>query len=105
MGAAGFHPLLPDEAARAPLLEQAEALVAEGHRLQPSAGGVATALSPLLRCMNSYYSNEIEGQHTRPGAIQRALDRQFDADLEKARKQRLAVAHIDAERALEAAVP
>jgi Fic family protein len=104
MGAHGFQPLLPDEAARAPLLEQAAELVAEGQRLQP-AGCVAAALSPLLRCMNSYYSNKIEGQHTRPGDIQRALDRQFDADLKQARKQRLAVAHIDAERALEAAVP
>ena len=50
--------------------------------------------------MNSYYSNKNEGQHTRPADIQRALEQQIDADAQKARKQRLAVAHIDAEMAL-----
>jgi len=105
MGEHGFHPLLPEEPARSPLLELAAALVAEGQRLQPATGGITAALSPLLRCMNSYYSNKIEGQHTRPADIQRALERQFDADLKQARKQRLAVAHIDAEVALEAALP
>jgi Fic family protein len=55
--------------------------------------------------MNSYYSNRIEGQHTRPVDIERALTQSFDADRELARKQRLAVAHIEAEAALEAALP
>jgi Fic family protein len=55
--------------------------------------------------MNSYYSNRIEGQHTRPIDIERALTQSFDADRELARKQRLAVAHIEAESALEASLP
>ncbi|HWP07007.1 MAG TPA: Fic family protein [Polyangiaceae bacterium] len=55
--------------------------------------------------MNSYYSNRIEGQHTRPVDIERALTQSFDADRELARKQRLAVAHIEAEAALEATLP
>jgi Fic family protein len=105
MGADSFYPLLPDETVSAPLLEQAASLVAEGYRLTPVAGGIMAALRPLLRCMNSYYSNKIEGQHTRPADIQRALDSKFDADLKQARKQRLAVAHIDAEQALEASLP
>jgi hypothetical protein len=104
MADASFYPL-PDEASCAPLLEQAASLIAEGHRLSPVAGGVIAALRPLLRCMNSYYSNKIEGQHTRPVDIQRALDSEFDADLKQARKQRLALAHIDAEQALEAHLP
>jgi len=105
MGADTFYPLLPDEAARAPLLERSAELVAEGQRLPSAAGGITAALSPLLRSVNSYYSNKIEGQHTRPRDLQRALEQEFDADLEQARKQRLAVAHIDAELALEAALP
>src|SRR5688572_31643764 len=83
-----FQPLIPDERARGPLLEQAAELVAESHRLRLASGSVAAALSPLLRSMNSYYSNKIEGQHTRPVDIQRALNQQFDADTKQAHKQR-----------------
>lgn len=52
--------------------------------------------------MNSYYSNRIEGQHTRPAEIERALHQDFDADVVLARKQRLALAHMDVEADLEA---
>ena len=52
--------------------------------------------------MNSYYSNRIEGQHTRPFEIEQALRKDFSANRELAAKQRLAVAHIDAETAIEA---
>ena len=100
-----FQPLFPDASAVAPLLQQAAALIAEGHRLESAAGALAPALKPLLRSMNSYYTNKIEGQHTRPTDIERALARQFDADQVQARKQRLAVAHIDTETELEAALP
>ncbi len=100
-----FQPLVPDVAASAPLLEQAAAVVGEGHHLESAAAGLTQALAPLLRSMNSYYSNKIEGQHTRPADIQRALAQQFDADATQARKQRLALAHIEAELALETALP
>lgn len=100
-----FQPLLPEAKAGAQLLERAAELVAEGHRLETAARGLSGALSPLLRSMNSYYSNRIEGQHTRPRDIARALAKNLDADRELARKQRLAVAHIDAESALERALP
>ena len=53
--------------------------------------------------MNSYYTNKIEGEHTLPADIERAIKRDFDADRELQRKQRLALAHIDAEQALEQA--
>jgi Fic family protein len=100
-----FRPLLPEERASRGLLEQAAALVTEGHRLEAASRGLGDALGPLLRSMNSYYSNRIEGQHTRPADIERALTRSFDADRELARKQRFAVAHIEAETALEATLP
>jgi len=51
--------------------------------------------------MNSYYTNKIEGQHTKPAAIERALRKQFDADATLARKQRLAIAHMEVEEQLE----
>lgn len=99
-----FTPLFPEERALGPLLETAATLVAEGHRL----GGRASpplreALSGLLRAMNSYYTNKIEGQQTLPADIERAVHSQFDADRERARRQRLALAHMEAERCLEAA--
>lgn len=60
------------------------------------------ALRELLRAMNSYYSNRIEGQSTHPTNIQRALARDFSTQPDVARLQRIALAHLEAERALEA---
>jgi Fic family protein len=99
-----FLPLFPEERALGPLLETAAALIAEGHRL----GGQASpplreSLAGLLQAMNSYYTNKIEGQQTLPADIERALRSQFDADRERARRQRLALAHMEAERSLESA--
>ena len=58
-------------------------------------------LRGLLRGMNSYYTNRIEGQHTRPLEIEQALARNFSDNKELAARQRLAIAHIDAEAAIE----
>ena len=97
-----FQPLYPEERALAPLLELASQLVAECHRLGGQAGKpLVRALRPKLRAMNSYYSNKIEDQHSKPAAIERALHRQFDADIAMARKQRVAVAHMAVEEQLE----
>ncbi len=97
-----FEPLYPDERVLGPLLELAGALSHEAARLGGDAGRpVAAALRPWLRAMNSYYTNKIEGQHTRPSDIERALHRKFDADKKLAKKQRLAVTHVRAEEQLE----
>ncbi|MET0792741.1 MAG: hypothetical protein ABW061_14570 [Polyangiaceae bacterium] len=64
---------MPAEAVLGPLLAQAAALISEGHRLESSAGSLSATLRPLLRAMNSYYTNELEGQQTRPADIERAL--------------------------------
>jgi Fic family protein len=55
----------------------------------------------LLRAMNSYYSNRIEGQHTLPIDIERALHNDYSNDAEQARRQRLALAHMETEAAIE----
>jgi Fic family protein len=95
-----FEPLMPSPARQEPLL-------AKAHDLALAASGLAnlrlaSELRGLLRAMNSYYSNRIEGQHTRPLELQQALRKDFSADAKLAARQRLAVAHIDAEVELEA---
>lgn len=51
--------------------------------------------------MNSYYTNRIEGEHARPSEIERALSKDFSTNADLARKQRLAVAHIQTEKTCE----
>jgi len=95
-----MEPLLPGERALPPLLEQAHDLQREALKL---AGASAPAeLRVLLRAMNSYYSNRIEGQHALPIDIERALRNDYSADADKARRQRLALAHMETEAAIEA---
>jgi Fic family protein len=97
-----FQPLYPESRVLGSLQEQAAELVAECHRLHGLAGDSIThALRPKLRAMNSYYTNKIEGQHTRPADIERAIKKEFDADAALAKKQRLAIAHMEVEELLE----
>ena len=99
-----FSPLFPEERVLGPLLERAAALTFEGHRLAGQASpALRESLEAQLRAMNSYYSNKIEGQQTLPADIERAVRSQFDADRERARRQRLALAHMEAERSIESA--
>ncbi len=93
-----FEPLLPSEALMAPLLEQASDLTRKATALGTASGNAAQhELRKLLRSMNSYYTNRIEGEHTRPSDIERALQQDFSTNADLARKQRLAVAHIQTE--------
>ena len=97
-----MEPLLPGEHMRSALLEQAHDLIRSADQLagkcQP---GALDGLRGLLRAMNSYYTNRIEGQHTLPAEIEQALRNDYSADADKARRQRLAVAHMATEEALE----
>jgi Fic family protein len=96
-----FEPLLPTLAH--PELEAlAEDLAARARELKglvhPATGA---RIAELLRGVNSYYSNRIEGQHTHPREIERALRKDFDKAPDKARLQRLAIAHIDTQKEME----
>jgi len=51
-------------------------------------------LGRLVRSMNCYYSNFIEGHQTHPRDIERALHQQFSADEQKRNLQHEALAHI-----------
>jgi len=64
-------------------------------------GGVMRSLAPLLRAMNSYYTNKIEGQHTLPAEIEQALRQQFSSTEDIVRRQRIALSHLEAEAAME----
>ncbi|MES1990597.1 MAG: Fic family protein [Pseudomonadota bacterium] len=54
----------------------------------------AANLAALVRIMNTYYSNLIEGHDTRPRDIERALAGQFDADEGRRKLQVEAAAHV-----------
>jgi Fic family protein len=93
-----FEPLLPQEHLMGALLEKANELIRAaagfGSVVMP---GVTHELRELLRSMNSYYTNRIEGEHTRPSDIERALQNDFSDQADVARRQRLAVSHIQTE--------
>ncbi|MGB3917521.1 MAG: hypothetical protein WBL07_08790 [Thiothrix litoralis] len=56
--------------------------------------GIARALSDLVRSMNCYYSNLIEGHDTHPIDIERALNEDYSTDSRKRDLQLEAKAHI-----------
>ena len=60
-------------------------------RLHPT---TAANLADLVRVMNCYYSNLIEGHNTRPREIERALNNDLDANEERRNLQLEARAHI-----------
>jgi len=65
-------------------------------------GGVRAALADLVRGMNCYYSNLIEGHDTHPVDIERALKNNYSNDPRKRDLQREAVAHIAVQRWIDA---
>src|SRR5690554_6427319 len=56
----------------------------------------------LLRHINSYYSNRIEGENTTPADIEKAVKKEYSADEEKKRLQLLSVAHIEVQKLIDA---
>lgn len=96
-----FEPLLPQkrlEELFALAQSVTEASFTLRGALHPS---TAATLARLLRAMNSYYSNKIEGHSTHPLNIARGLREDFSAKPKVAQLQRLALAHIDAEEEIE----
>ncbi len=58
-------------------------------------------LHELLRIINSYYSNLIEGHNTHPYDIVRAMQQEYDAEPAKRNLQLESVAHITVQREME----
>jgi Fic family protein len=69
-----------------------------GKALHPK---TAANLAALVRVMNTYYSNLIEGHHTRPRDIQRALEGEFDQDEKRRNYQIEAAAHVRVQAEIE----
>jgi Fic family protein len=97
-----MEPLLPADLKLGALLEQANDLIRASDQLAGKCqAGALDGLRGLLRAMNSYYTNRIEGQHTLPVEIEQALRNEYAPDADKARRQRLALSHMASEQALE----
>ena len=83
------------EAVPAPIADVIAELSAEsaslGKALHPR---TAASLADLVRIMNAYYSNLIEGHNTRPQEIARALAGEFDQDEGRRNLQIEAAAHV-----------
>ena len=65
---------------------------------QVHAPEVLRRVAHLVREMNCYYSNLIEGHKTVPRDIERALRQNFSADEAKRNHPQLGLAHIEVER-------
>src|SRR6201996_8327030 len=61
-----------------------------------------TSLATLVRAMNCYYSNLIEGHDTHPVDIERALKGDYSKDAQKRDLQQEAKAHIEVQRWIDA---
>ncbi len=98
---ADMEPLLPTYGESALLGLACELLRVSG-RLSGLLNPVTrNAVADLLRPMNSYYSNLIEGHRTNPYDIERALENDFAQDPRQKDLQLESVAHINVQRALE----
>ena len=60
--------------------------------------GIVRPLADLVRAMNCYYSNLIEGHSTHPVDIERAMRSDFSTDPEKRNLQLEATAHVNVQR-------
>ena len=69
-----------------------------GHRLHPQ---TTRHLADLVRVMNCYYSNLIEGHHTKPRDIERALANDLDGEEVRRNLQLEARAHIHVQRMID----
>lgn len=81
----------PGEAIADTVAELAAAAATLGNTLHPR---TAANLADLVRIMNAYYSNLIEGHNTRPRDIERALAGNLDADTGRRNLQLEAAAHV-----------
>jgi Fic family protein len=82
---------VPSEAISDVVAELSSKSATLGAALNPR---TAVNLADLVRIMNTYYSNLIEGHDTRPGDIERALAGKFDQNSERRNLQIEAAAHV-----------
>src|SRR5271156_3367297 len=94
MDIASMEPLVPGETARA-LEDEVVSLIAESNQLAGRIHPILRdSIGDLVRSMNCYYSNLIEGHDTHPRDIDRALRNDYSTEPRKRDLQLEAVAHI-----------
>jgi Fic family protein len=98
---ASMEPMLPEESNRQledisfDLIAKTSSLAGQVH---PT---VSLTIGGLVRSMNCYYSNLIEGHDTHPRDIDRALNRNLSSQPKKRALQLEAVAHIEAQKTID----
>jgi Fic family protein len=101
MSISEFEPLMPREGDQ-PLEELAVTLIARanqlGGQLHPK---VRMGIGDLVRSMNCYYSNLIEGHNTNPRDIDRAMADDYSRDPRRRVLQKEARAHIEVQRMID----
>ena len=96
-----MEPMLPEESNR-DLEDIAFELTSKGSSLAGQVNPIVTlSIGNLVRSMNCYYSNLIEGHDTHPRDIDRALHRNFSSQPKKRALQLEAVAHIQVQKAID----
>ena len=101
MNVTGMEPMAPEAASRLldddilPLVAEANQLAGRIHPL------LRESIGDLVRSMNCYYSNLIEGHDTHPRDIDRALANDFSSEPKKRDLQKEAVAHIHVQRLID----
>ncbi len=94
-----MEPLLPSGA---PLAEPALALVREANALGGQLHPITRrSVAELLRAINTYHSNLLEGHNTRPRDIESALEGRLSSVPERRALQLEARAHIEVQRLVE----
>lgn len=101
MNIAAMEPMVPEEAVHA-LEDDVVPLIAEANQLAGRVHPILRdAIGDLVRSMNCYYSNLIEGHDTHPRDIDRALANDFSAEPKKRELQKEAVAHIHVQQLID----
>jgi Fic family protein len=101
MDIATMEPMVPEEASRA-LEDEVVPLIAEANQLAGRIHPILReSIGDLVRSMNCYYSNLIEGHDTHPRDIDRALANDFSAEPKKRELQQEAVAHIHVQQLID----
>lgn len=96
-----MEPLVPGEGTQA-LEDDVVALIAESNRLAGRIHPILrNSIGDLVRSMNCYYSNLIEGHDTHPRDIDRALANDFSSEPKKRELQKEAVAHIHVQQLID----
>jgi Fic family protein len=96
-----MEPMLPPEGQRE-IEDAAFDLIAKASSLAGQINPVVTgAVGELVRSMNCYYSNLIEGHNTHPRDIDRALHRDYSTEPKRRALQLEAVAHIEVQQAID----